>query len=73
MWLDCGPYGRLDLSRVTPKSVVARGATRDIPACEAVLVVMVDGRCHRTKVTMGNFSKDRGVAFINPADGVAPF
>jgi len=73
MWLDCGPYGRLDLSRVTPKSVVAKGATRDIPACVADLVVMVDGKCFRTRVAMGSFSKDRGVALIEPADEVAPF
>src|SRR5437879_4561592 len=26
MWLDCGEHGRVDLNRITPKSVVAKEA-----------------------------------------------
>lgn len=72
MWLDCGNHGRVDLCRVTPKSVVAR-EPRDIPACYAQLVVSVDGRIHRTEVLSSGFSKGRAVAFIRPVTDVAPF
>jgi hypothetical protein len=64
MWLDCGHYGRMDLSRITPKSVVAK-QPRDIPPCYADLVVTVDGKrfLRRVHVASG-FAKGRALARV---------
>ena len=72
MWLDCGVHGRVDLSRVTPKSVVAK-APQDIPACIAELVVSVDGRCRRTLINLRGFTKGRLAAAVDSINDVAPF
>jgi hypothetical protein len=73
MWLDCGEHGRLALTRVTPKSVVAE-APRDIPPCRAELIVAVDGRFLRNTVNLASgFSRGRSVALVLPVDDVAPF
>jgi hypothetical protein len=73
MWLECGEHGEVHLSRVTPKSVVAKIA-REIPPCIANLVVTVDGRrmCNRVKLTSG-FSRGRRMARVLSFDDVAPF
>jgi hypothetical protein len=70
MWLDCGEHGRIDLSRVTPSSVVAK-VVRDLPACEAYLVVVVDGEEMRTRVASYGFSN--GKATVVAIDDNAPF
>lgn len=73
MWLDCGEHGCLFLSRVTPKSVVAK-MPRDIPPCLADLVVTVDGRFLRNRVNLpSGFSQARSIARVLPVDNVAPF
>jgi hypothetical protein len=74
MWLDCGPYGRVVLSRITPKSVVAKAPPRDVPPCLADLIVVVDGHRmqNRVNVTSG-FSKGRLAALIQLVGDVAPF
>jgi hypothetical protein len=73
MWLDCGPHGRVDLSRVTPTSVVAR-EPRDVPPGDADLVVVVDGEEMRTRVHIANgLSRTSRVALVLPVDQVAPF
>ena len=72
MWLDCGEYGRVNLSRITPKSVVAKEA-REIPPCFADLVVSVDGRIHRTPVNVSGFTKGRLLALIRLVTDAAPF
>jgi len=73
MWLDCGEYGRVDLSRVTPKSVVAT-QVREIPPCFAELVVAVDGDLQRTPVNLpSGFTKGRLVAFIQRVTESTPF
>lgn len=51
MWLECGEYGTLDLCRTSPRFVFAK-TPRDIPPCEAVLVVSVDGDCVRQRVKL---------------------
>jgi hypothetical protein len=67
MWLECRDHGRVDLCRITPRSVVAR-ERRDIPPCDADLVISVDGRIRRTPVNLPTgFTKGRLVAFIAPA------
>ena len=72
-WLDCGPYGRVMLSRVTPKSAVAKTA-REIPPCFAELVVTVDGHPVRNRVRLpSGFSKGRNVARMISVDDAAPF
>ena len=72
-WLDCGDYGRVMLSRVTPRSVVSK-AVHEIPPCDAELVVMVDGHrvSNRVKLPSG-FTKGRRVARAFNLDDVAPF
>jgi hypothetical protein len=74
MWLDCGEHGRVDLSRITPKSVVAKEA-RHVPPCIAELVVCVDGRCRRIRVNVSRgFANGRLATAIYPlSDDVAPF
>jgi hypothetical protein len=73
MWLDCGEHGRVDLSRITPKSVVARHARR-VPPGPAELVVCVDGHCERHPVSLGSgFLRGRVVALVRPIGDVAPF
>jgi hypothetical protein len=70
--LDCGEYGMLALSRVSPKSIVAR-TPRDIPPCDAVLIVSVDGDDLRRAVHLPlGFSKARGAALIRLLDD-SPF
>lgn len=72
-WLDCGEYGRVMLSRVTPKSVVARDV-HEIPPCFADLVVTVDGRVVRNRVNVASgFTRGRRVARAFTVDDVAPF
>jgi hypothetical protein len=72
MWLECGDHGRVDLCRITPKSVVAKEPC-DIPACVADLVVSVDGRVRRTPVKLSSgFTKGRTVAFISPVPDEIP-
>jgi hypothetical protein len=73
MWLDCGEHGRVELSRITPKSVVARHP-RPVPPGPAELVICVDGQCERHQVSVGSgFLKGRLVALVRPAGNVAPF
>ena len=72
-WLDCGEYGRVMLSRVTPKSVVAK-AVHEIPPCEADLVVTVDGFRISNRVSLpSGFTKGRRVARAVSVSDVAPF
>src|SRR5690348_7925043 len=71
MWLDCGPFGRVDLGRITPKSVVAR-SYREVPPCFAELVVCVDGRCRRERINLASgFVKGRLAALVYPVDDAA--
>lgn len=72
-WLDCGEHGRVMLSRVTPRSVVAK-AVHEIPPCDAELVVTVDGSSVRNPVRLHTgFTKGRRVARVYNVDDVAPF
>jgi len=66
MWLDCGEHGLMHLSRITPKSVVAK-ERREIPPCFANLVVVVDGQRvqHRVHVPKG-FTNGRMLTPVNP-------
>jgi hypothetical protein len=73
MWLDCGEHGRLGLSRITPKSVVAKSVPQDIPRCRAELVVTVDGRQLSRWVDVLGFSRGRRVALVLPVYDPAPF
>ena len=50
-WLDCGEHGRVMLSRVRPRSVVAKEPCT-IPPCFAELVVTVDGHPVRSRVNL---------------------
>jgi hypothetical protein len=71
-WLDCGPYGRVMLSRVTPKAVVAR-TPHHIPPCYAELVVTVDGDPVRNRVRLPSGFNGRRVARAVNVEDVAPF
>ena len=64
------------LSRVTPRSVVAKAgsAERDIPPCFADLVITVDGHVVRNRVKLpAGFTKGRRVARVHSVSDVAPF
>ena len=71
MWLDCGEHGHIQLSRITPTSVVTRDAL-NVPAGDADLVVVVDGEEMRTRVHITGSSRGR-VAMVLAVDQVAPF
>lgn len=66
MWLDCGPHGPVPLSRACPKMVVARDA-QAIPACNAVLVAVVDGERITRPVRCRGFNHRRA-ALVRPAE-----
>jgi hypothetical protein len=66
MWLDCGPYGRADLSRITPTIFVAK-AVHDIPPCTAVLTVTLDGRPISTRVNISGFASRRATRTLADA------
>src|SRR3712207_6392709 len=73
MWLDCGAYGVLELSRITPRAVVAKAA-REIPPCFADLIVTIDNSMHKVRVNLtGGFRKGRLAARAMPVDDAAPF
>jgi hypothetical protein len=72
-WLDCGEHGRVMLSRVRPKSVVAKAAC-NIPPCFAELVVTVDGYPVRSRVNLpSGFTRGRRVARVLAVSDAAPF
>ncbi len=73
MWLDCGEHGMVPLSRITPTSVVAR-ISKDIPPCDAKLVVTVDGYRMQNRIRLSEgFRKGRRTAVALPIDDIAPF
>ena len=47
--------GRISLARITPRSVVAHVAPGEVPAGDAVLVVIVDGVEQRRAVELRGF------------------
>jgi hypothetical protein len=73
MWLDCGQFGKSQLSRITPNSVVLRQAF-DAPPGEAQLIVRVDGKkIVRTVNLSRGVSKKRNIAIVYPLDDSSPF
>ena len=73
MWLDCGRYGRVELSRITPTAVVARRRA-EIPPCHAELVVVVDGEELRNRVNVAyGFTRRSRSAMVLSLDEHAPF
>ena len=72
IWLECEGHGKIELGRVTPKLVVAKGP-HNIPACFANLVVMVDGRCICNPVRILSGFKRRNVARVCSVSDIAPF
>jgi hypothetical protein len=71
-WLDCGEHGRIALSRITPKSIVAKTPC-DVPPCLADLVVVVDGEVLRRRVSLSGFAGGRRVTLLRATEDVAPF
>ena len=72
MWLDCGPYGKVKLERITPKSVVAKDS-HEIPPCDAEIVVTVDGQFVRNQVMLtSGFSNGRRAARVQPRNDSYP-
>jgi hypothetical protein len=73
MWLECGAFGRVELSRITPTLLVGK-PSHDVPACDADLVITIDGRPLRSRVNLSSgFSKRRQAARFAPVTEVAPF
>jgi hypothetical protein len=73
IWLDCGPHGLLELSRVTPNSVIAK-SFREIPPGFAELIVTVDGISKSIRLKLVNgFTKGRCAARAIVADDLIPF
>lgn len=72
MWLDCGPHGLLELSRIGPSAVIAKFA-REIPPCFADLIVCVDGQSLSVRVKLTNgFVKGRRAARALIVDDALP-
>jgi hypothetical protein len=72
MWLDCGTYGKAELSRITPNSVVLRSQLI-APPCRGRLIVRIDGRESTRVVHVSGLSANRLAAKIRPINDVAPF
>ena len=72
MWLECGPHGRVDLSRVTPKAVVAK-TPQAIPPCFADLIVVVDGERMQKRVNLPGGFGGGLAAMIRLVTDAAPF
>src|SRR5688572_30780095 len=58
IWLEFAEREPMALSRVTPKSVVAR-VPCDMPACMADLVVVIDGRKLRSRLHLSQGFRGR--------------
>ena len=72
MWLECGPHGRIDLSRITPKAVVAK-VPQKIPPCDADLVVVVDGERTQQRVNLPRGFSGGSAAMMRLVTDIAPF
>jgi len=72
IWLECEGYGRVNLTRVTPKSVVAN-LPLNIPPCYANLVVTVDGHRISNRVRVSSGFSNRAVALVRAVSDAAPF
>jgi hypothetical protein len=74
MWLDCGERGRVELTRISPKSVVAQTPPRNIAPQVAELVISIDGKRLRSRVHLrSGFRNGRRAALITPvSDDIAP-
>jgi hypothetical protein len=74
MWLEgVAGYERIELSRVTPTSVVLKQRV-DAPPCQADLVVSIDGKISRSRVDISSgFSSSRLTVSAFSIDHVAPF
>lgn len=72
MWLEC-PYGRVDLSRITPKAVVAK-SPQAFPPCFADLIVVVDGDRMQRRVNLtGGFGGGLAAMIRIVTETAAPF
>ena len=73
MWMDCGDLGRVDLHQASTTFVIAREA-RDLPPCDAVIVLVVDGKTYTRPVSLpGGMSQDDPEAVVLSRDDVSPF
>jgi hypothetical protein len=73
IWLDCGDHGSVPLSQAAPTFVVATESV-SLPACDARLVMVVDGNRSENAVRLVS-GMDRGnrKAVICLDDSVPPF
>ncbi len=70
LWLEC-EHGRIPLSHTAPDFVIS-ATPRDLPRCEADVVVSVDGKAHRRRVVLCGMSVDEPRSAILPLEP-APF
>jgi hypothetical protein len=71
MWLE-SPYGRVDLSRITPKAVVAK-SPQAMPPCFADLIVVVDGERTQKRVNLPSGFRGGLAAMVRRVTEAAPF
>jgi len=73
MWLDCGPHGKLQLSRITPNAVVVKEPV-NVPPCHGNLIVSVDGEEMVVPVhVVEGISQTQHHTMALKLDHVAPF
>jgi hypothetical protein len=73
IWLECGDRGKVSLSQAAPTFVIAAKPV-SLPACDARLVMVVDGNRfeHAVQLIDGMTENDRK-ARISLGDSVPPF
>ena len=51
--MDCGPFGTVRLAHASSQFVIADRAV-DLPACDASIIVTIDGRSYRRPIRLVN-------------------
>lgn len=73
LWIECGEFACVPLSQASSTFVIA-AAPVQMPACEARIIVTVDGRRYERRVHLINgMSPDNREAMVLSLDGVSPF
>lgn len=73
MSMDCGPHGTVRLAQASRTFVIASEAV-SIPACDARIVLTVDGeRYERPVQLVDGFRASSREAMVLSDDGVSPF
>jgi len=73
MWIDCGVHGCVALTHTASTFVIAADA-HELPACDAELILTIDGRRYVRPIRLVNgMTRMSRKAMILSRDAIAPF